>query len=76
MRNKGKNNVFAIGAPWLYLDDVYPQQTTKTQSGTVEFRTLSETDLLEPKIKSTVRVRKKLTDFLGWGTQPKIFLSS
>jgi hypothetical protein len=29
IRNKGKKNVFAIGAPWLYLDDVYPQTTSK-----------------------------------------------
>jgi hypothetical protein len=37
IRNKGKANVFAIGAPWLYLDDVYPQTTSKTQSGTIAY---------------------------------------
>ena len=37
VRNKGKNNVFAIGAPWLYLADVYPQQITKTPSGTIAY---------------------------------------
>jgi hypothetical protein len=37
IRNKGRDNVFAIGAPWLYLDDVYPQQLTKTQSGTIAY---------------------------------------
>jgi hypothetical protein len=40
---------------------------------TVDFRTLKEIDLLEPEIKSTERVMKKLIDFLGRGTQPKIF---
>jgi hypothetical protein len=37
IKNKGKSNVFAIGAPWLYLEDVYPQSTTKTQSGTIAY---------------------------------------
>jgi hypothetical protein len=29
IRKNGKNNVFAIGAPWVYLEDVYP--LTKNQ---------------------------------------------
>ena len=37
IRNKGKNNVFAIGAPWLYLEDVYPQKETKKQTGTIAY---------------------------------------
>jgi hypothetical protein len=31
--NKGKKNVFAIGAPWIYLEDVYPQIKKQNQSG-------------------------------------------
>ena len=29
IKQNGKKNVFAIGAPWLYLADVYPQTTTQ-----------------------------------------------
>ena len=43
IRNNGKNNVFAIGAPWLYLDDVYPNQLTKTQTGTIAYPSHSST---------------------------------
>ena len=43
IRNKNKNNVFAIGAPWLYLDDVYPYQLTKTQTGTIAYPSHSST---------------------------------
>ncbi len=35
--NKGKKNVFAIGAPWIYLEDVYPQITKQNQSGTIAY---------------------------------------
>ena len=43
IKDKGKSNVFAIGAPWLYLDDVYPQLTKKSQSGTVAYPSHSST---------------------------------
>ena len=43
IKAKGKNNVFAIGAPWLYLDDVYPQLTKKSQSGTIAYPSHSST---------------------------------
>jgi hypothetical protein len=33
----GKSNVFAIGAPWLYLEDVYPQTETKEKSGVIAY---------------------------------------
>ena len=37
IKNKGKSNVFTIGAPWIYLDDVYPQQQKQNQSGVVAY---------------------------------------
>jgi len=37
IRNKGRNNVFAIGAPWLYLEDVYPKKKFSSQSGTIAY---------------------------------------
>jgi len=43
IKTTGKNNVFAIGAPWLYLDDVYPQLTKKSQSGTIAYPSHSST---------------------------------
>jgi len=43
IKAKGKSNVFAIGAPWLYLDDVYPQLTKKSQSGTIAYPSHSST---------------------------------
>ena len=37
IKNKGKNNVFTIGAPWIYLDDIYPQQQKQNQSGVIAY---------------------------------------
>ena len=37
IKNSGKKNVFAIGAPWIYLEDVYPQQLKQNQSGTIAY---------------------------------------
>jgi hypothetical protein len=37
IRKKGKKNVFAIGAPWIYLEDVYPQKKNSSQSGTIAY---------------------------------------
>ena len=37
IRNNGKQNVFAVGAPWIYLEDVYPQQQKQNQSGTIAY---------------------------------------
>jgi len=33
----GKSNVFAIGAPWLYLEDVYPQTETREKNGVIAY---------------------------------------
>ena len=43
IKAKGKSNVFTIGAPWLYLDDIYPQLTKKSQSGTIAYPSHSST---------------------------------
>ena len=43
IKAKGKNNVLAIGAPWLYLDDIYPELTKKSQSGTIAYPSHSST---------------------------------
>lgn len=37
IKQNGKKNVFAIGAPWLYLPDVYPRVTNKNRSGVVAY---------------------------------------
>ena len=37
IKKSGKKNVFAIGAPWIYLEDVYPQQLKQNQSGTIAY---------------------------------------
>lgn len=37
IKNSGKKNVFAIGAPWIYLNDVYPQSTNVNSSGTIAY---------------------------------------
>jgi hypothetical protein len=37
IKQNGKKNVFAIGAPWLYLSDVYPQATNQNRSGVVAY---------------------------------------
>jgi len=37
IKAKGKKNVFAIGAPWLYLEDVYPLQSKQQKSGTIAY---------------------------------------
>lgn len=37
IKQNGKKNVFSIGAPWLYLSDVYPQATNKNRSGVVAY---------------------------------------
>ena len=37
IKRNGNKNVFAIGAPWLYLSDVYPQATNQNRSGVVAY---------------------------------------
>jgi hypothetical protein len=37
IKAKGKKNVFAIGAPWLYLEDVYPLHSKQQKSGTIAY---------------------------------------
>ena len=37
IKQNGKKNVFSIGAPWLYLSDVYPQATNQDRSGVVAY---------------------------------------
>jgi hypothetical protein len=37
IKANGKSNVFAIGAPWLYLEDVYPQSQTKEKDGIIAY---------------------------------------
>ena len=37
IKKSGKKNVFAIGAPWIYLEDVYPQQIKQNHSGTIAY---------------------------------------
>jgi hypothetical protein len=37
IKQNGKKNVFSIGAPWLYLSDVYPQATNQNRSGVVAY---------------------------------------
>jgi hypothetical protein len=37
IKANGKSNVFAIGAPWLYLEDVYPQVKTQEKSGIIAY---------------------------------------
>jgi hypothetical protein len=37
IKQNGKKNVIAIGAPWLYLSDVYPQVTNPNRSGVVAY---------------------------------------
>ena len=37
IKQNGKKNVFAIGAPWLYLSDVYPQAINQNRSGVVAY---------------------------------------
>ena len=37
IKQNGKKNVFATGAPWLYLSDVYPQATNQNRSGVVAY---------------------------------------
>jgi hypothetical protein len=43
IEQNGKKNVFAIGAPWLYLSDVYPQATNQNGSGVVAYPAHSST---------------------------------
>jgi hypothetical protein len=43
IKENGKKNVFAIGAPWLYLPDVYPQATNQNKSGVVAYPAHSST---------------------------------
>ena len=43
IKSRGKKNVFAIGAPWLYLDDVYPQALKEKSSGTIAYPAHSST---------------------------------
>lgn len=43
IKSRGKKNVFAIGAPWLYLDDVYPQTVKEKSSGTIAYPAHSST---------------------------------
>jgi hypothetical protein len=43
IKQNGKKNVFAIGAPWLYLSDVYPQATSQNRSGVVAYPAHSST---------------------------------
>ena len=37
IKTKGKPNVFAIGAPWLYLEDVYPQTDQQEKNGVIAY---------------------------------------
>jgi len=37
IKSKGKNNVFTIGSPWIYLDDVYPQQQKQNRNGVIAY---------------------------------------
>ena len=37
IKQNGKDNVFAIGAPWLYLTDVFPQPAISNQLGVVAY---------------------------------------
>ena len=37
IKQNGKENVFAIGAPWLYLTDVFPQPAISNQLGVVAY---------------------------------------
>ncbi len=37
IKQNGKKNVVAIGAPWLYLSDVYPQETNPKGTGVVAY---------------------------------------
>jgi hypothetical protein len=43
IKQNGKKNVFAIGAPWLYLSDVYPQVAVQNRSGVVAYPAHSST---------------------------------
>ena len=43
IKENGKKNVFAIGAPWLYLPDVYPQVSVPNRSGVVAYPAHSST---------------------------------
>lgn len=43
IKSSGKKNVFAIGAPWIYLEDVYPQTVKETPSGTIAYPAHSST---------------------------------
>ena len=37
IKQNGKKNVFSVGAPWLYLPDVYPQAANQNRSGVVAY---------------------------------------
>lgn len=37
IQKNGKNNVFAIGAPWLYLNEVFPLQINSSRNGVIAY---------------------------------------
>lgn len=43
IKKNGKDNVFAIGAPWIYLSDVYPQITNVSRRGVIAYPAHSST---------------------------------
>ena len=43
IKQSGKKNVFVVGAPWLYLSNVYPQATNLNRSGVIAYPAHSST---------------------------------
>ena len=37
IKKNGKKNVFAIGAPWIYLSDIYPSISTGSKKGVIAY---------------------------------------